>query len=194
MLTRLIKIAVLGVPAVFVAGCASMSPNNYGLDAGNALLVRQTCNDIMGLNAGPELGACTSSLAESVLALQAAEVLVEADQSCAQRGFAVGTPELAQCVVMFRRAAAANAPSTSRNSMTAQVDRASVARTTNAGSSVTESVPKKFYFHMTQSERDERAELSCAQLGLHPAWGSFRQCVFNLQYAIVDVRYSMPPN
>lgn len=188
MLTRLIRIAVLGVPGVFAAGCA-MQPNNYGLDAGKAVLVRQTCNDIMGLNAGPELSACTTSLAESVVALQAAESLAEADQSCARQGLASGTPERAQCVVMSKRAAAGSVPATSDNALTASAQFASLS-VPDAASSITQSLPKKFYFNMTHTERDERAELSCAQLGLHPAWGSFSQCVSNLQYAIGNVRYS----
>ena len=192
MLTHLIRIVVLAGAGAVVAGCASSYPNNYGLTADKALLVRQICNDIMGLKAGPEFMACTSSIAETVQAIQEAELLAQADRACAQRGVAMGAPDsssqtFAQCVVMLTTAASGSAAATPRDALAST---GSVAHTTNVTSSAIESLPRKFYFHMTQSEKDERAQLSCAQLGLHPAWGSFRQCVFNLQYAIVDVRYS----
>lgn len=192
MSARMMRMAALIIPAVFAAGCATSYPGNYGLDADNAVTVRQSCRDIMGLTAGPEFVACTGSLAETVLALQEVDVLMQADQSCAQQGHAAGTPELAQCIVMFRREAAERASPASFDAGKANVAMSAQPFTGNASSGLKESLPRKYYFHMDQAERDVRAELSCAQLGLHPAWGSFRQCVFNLQRAIVEVRDATP--
>lgn len=192
MFTRLIGIAALGVSAFSVSGCVNIYPTTYGLDANDALLVRQTCTDVMGLRAGAEFEACAGSLADSVLALQEAHVLAEADRYCTDQGLMRGTPELAKCAVMFRWEATQNGASASPDRMTASTTPPSTPLASTMSPTFAESLPKKYYFHMSQSEQVQRAELSCAHLGLHPAWGSFRQCVANLQFSIIDLRYTTP--
>ena len=176
MLTRLIARIVLAAPVFGLLGCASFStPTSYGLDTGNATLVRQTCSEIMGLRTGPEFEACGGSLAETVRVLQDASLTAEADRSCAQQGLVRGTAEQAKCVVMFRRAA----------------DRSV------AASGDVEVVPEaqqwQSYFSMSHSQQAERAELSCAQLGLHPAGSGFWHCVTDLRGAIANIRPDTMP-
>jgi hypothetical protein len=157
-----------------LVGCASF-PSNYGLDDGSATMVRQTCNEIMGLRVGPEFEACGGSLADTVRNLQDANLTMQADQSCAEQGLARGTVEQAKCVVTFRRTA----------------QRSQLAST--AAAAVPEAQPWQSYFSMSQSQQDERAELSCAQLGLHPAVGGFWHCVSDLKHAIANIRWETMP-
>ncbi len=190
MVMRFLRIAALGTAAFVATACATSFPNDYGLDANNALIVRQACSDIMGLRAGAEFEACAGSLASTVLSMQQADLLTRADQFCKDQGMVRGTPELTKCAVMFKwQAKQGGAPSLEAAS-------ANLAASSDAGASapvpVIEALSKKYYHQMSHSEQDQRAELSCAQLGLHPAWGSFRQCVSNLQFSIVDVRFATP--
>jgi hypothetical protein len=173
MLTRFIAGGSL---ALSLGGCASFTgPNDYGLDNPSAQLVRQTCTEIMGLRLGPEFEACGGSLAQTVRNLQDAALTLQADQSCEQQGFARGTVEQAKCVVMFRRS--------TENAISAGTQPASVP----------EAQPWLSYFSMSQSQQEERAELSCAQLGLHPAMGRFWHCVSDLKYAVANIRFETMP-
>src|SRR5262249_42995202 len=104
--TRLMKTAALIVPAVAMVGCASFTrPSTFGLDTSSAALVRQTCNDIMGLPVSVEFEACGGSLAETMQFLQKAEMTSRADETCEKQGHAYGSPERAKCVVMFKNGA-----------------------------------------------------------------------------------------
>lgn len=174
MLIRSIAKAALIAPALGLLGCASF-PSNYGLDDGSATTVRQTCQQIMGLRVGPEFEACGGSLADTVRNLQDANLTARADQSCEQQGLMRGTAEHAKCVVTFRR----------------------TANLTDVPSLQLASVPEaqhwQSYFSMSQAQQDERAELSCAQLGLHPAVGGFWHCVSDLKYSIANIRYETMP-
>jgi hypothetical protein len=174
MFTRCIARSALAVPAFALLGCASF-PSNFGLDEGSAQLVRQTCTEIMGLRTGPEFEACGGSLAATVRILQEATLTAQADQSCEQQGLAPGTVEQAKCVVMRRRA----------------IERPLMAST--QAPPVPEAQPWQSYFSMSQSQQDERAELSCAQLGLHPAMGRFWHCVSDLKYAVANIRFETMP-
>jgi hypothetical protein len=174
MSTRIISGAALGVSWFVLGGCASF-PNNYGLDAHSAQAVRQTCVEIMGLRNGPELEACGGSLAQTVRNLQDAALTAQADQSCQQQGLVRGTVEQARCVVMFRRSPE------------------HVLLASNEPVPVPEAQPWQSYFSMNQAQQDERAELSCAQLGLHPATGRFWSCVSDLKYAVANIRYETMP-
>jgi hypothetical protein len=58
---------------------------------------------------------------------------------------------------------------------------------------VPEAQPWQSYFSMDRSQQEERAELSCAQLGLHPATGGFWHCVTDLKYAIANIRFDTMP-
>lgn len=175
MFTRMIaRIVLVAAPAFGLLGCTSF-PTNYGLDNGNATMVRQTCSEIMGLRVGPEAEACGGSLAETVRVLQDASLTAEADRSCAEQGLVRGTAEQAKCVVMFRR--------TADRSMSASGDVAVVPV----------AQPWKSYFSMNHSEQAERAELSCAQLGLHPAGSGFWHCVTDLRSSIVNIRPDTMP-
>lgn len=175
MFTRLIAKAALVAPAFALLGCASF-PSTYGLDSGSATMVRQTCSEIMGLRVGPEAEACGGSLADSVRVLQDASLTAQADQTCAQQGLALGAAEHAKCIVKFRRASE-HAALFSNNEPPA----------------VPEAQPWQSYFSMSRSQQEERAELSCAQLGLHPASGGFWHCVSDLKFAIANIRYDTLP-
>lgn len=175
MFNRSIKAASLATAALLTVGCAiNPEPPTFGLDADSAALVRQTCNDVMGLKVGPEFDACGGSLADSMRIIHDATLTAQADVACEQQGLAQGTPELAKCVVLYRRA---NTPTL-----------ASIARPDAADTSTW--TP---YFSMSDAQRMERAELSCAQLGLHPSWGSFNYCVADLRHSILNIRDSSMP-
>lgn len=175
MFTRLIATAALATPAFALLGCTSF-PSTYGLDTGRATMVRQTCSEIMGLRVGPEAEACGGSLADSVRVLQDASLTMQADRSCAQQGLAPGAAEHAKCVVKLRRASEA-APLFESNEL----------------ANVPEAQPWQSYFSMSRTQQEERAELSCAQLGLHPASGGFWHCVSDLKFAIANIRYDTMP-
>ena len=175
MSTRLIASAAVAVPVLVLSGCASF-PSTYGLDAGSATMVRQTCSEIMGLRVGPEAEACGGSLADTVRVLQDAGRTAQADESCAQQSFTRGTAEHSKCVVKHRRVSATSLLA----SREFPVD-------------VPEAQPWQSYFSMTRVQQDERAELSCAQVGLHPATGGFWHCVTDLKYSIANIRYDTMP-
>lgn len=174
MLIRSIAKAALIAPVCALVGCASF-PSNYGLDDGSATMVRQTCQHIMGLRVGPEFEACGGSLADTMRRLQDAQLTAQADQSCEQQGLTRGTAEHAKCVVTTRRA-------------TVRADGAGLRL-----ASVPEAQSWQSYFSMSEAQQDERAELSCAQLGLHPAVGGFWSCVSDLKYSIASIRYETMP-
>jgi hypothetical protein len=124
----------------------------------------------MGLPAGvPEFHACGGSLAESMRIQHDAKLTAQADRWCEQQGLSQGTAELAKCVLTFKRTAGRMAAATTP------------ARFSDAP-------PPKSYFSMNYSQQDERVELSCAQLGLHPASGAFRQCVIDLKQSIFAIQ------
>lgn len=176
MSTRfIVKVALVTVPAFALFGCSSL-PSNYGLDTGSATMVRQTCSEIMGLRVGPEFEACGGSLADTYRGLQDANLTVQADQSCAAQGLSGSAAEHAKCVVKFRRA---------------EQQRALFA--SNEIALVPEAQPWQSYFSLNKSQQDERTELSCAQLGLHPATGGFWHCVTDLKYAIANIRFDTMP-
>jgi len=173
MLTRLIASAAL---VGSLSGCASMfAPSTFGLDQSSAQLIRQTCDEIMGLRNGPEYQACGASLAQTVSSLQDVTRTLQADQACEQQGLVRGTVEQAKCVVMFRRST-----------------QASTFASTEA-EAVPQAQPWLSYFSMSQAQQEERIELSCAQLGLHPATGRFWQCASDLKYSIANIRFDAVP-
>jgi hypothetical protein len=49
-------------------------------------------------------------------------------------------------------------------------------------------LPAKYYLHMNAQEQRQRAELSCARIGLQPGWAGFGSCVHSLNYAISDAK------
>jgi hypothetical protein len=174
MSTRLIAGVAFAAASFGLVGCASF-PSTYGLDAGNASLVRQTCSEIMGLRTGPEFEACGGSLADTVRALRDASLTAQADEACSQQGLARGTAEQAKCVVKFRR--------TVQNAALTSADVATVPA----------AQPWQSYFSMNQSQQAERAELSCAQVGLHPSTSGFWYCVSDLRHSIVNIRPDTMP-
>lgn len=174
MSTRFIAGVALAAATFGLLGCSSY-PSTYGLDAGSASMVRQTCNEIMGLRSGPELEACGGSLADTVRALQDASLTLQADAACSEQGLARGTAEQAKCVVMHRR--------TAQRSVVTNADVATVPAAD----------PWKSYFSMSHSQQAERAELSCAQIGLHPATSGFWGCVTDLRHSIVNIRPDTMP-
>lgn len=174
MFTRFSGGVALAVCALGLVGCSSF-PTTYGLDEGSASMVRQTCTQIMGLRTGPEFEACGSSLSDKVRALQDATLTMQADAACSDQGLLRGTAEQAKCVVKFRRAAQ------------------SPLVTTADAVAVPASEPWQSYFSMSQSQQAERAELSCAQIGLHPATSGFWGCVSDLRHSIVNIRPDTMP-
>jgi hypothetical protein len=176
MATRLFARAALAVVPFSLVGCASY-PSTYGLDAGSATMVRQTCSEIMGLRVGPEAEACGGSLADTVRVLQAVNLTAQADEVCTLQGLVPGAAEHSKCVVKERR-------SSQRSALFS-------ARTEPA--TVPEAQPWQSYYSLSRAEQEERAELSCAQLGLHPASGGFAHCVTDLKFAIANIRYDTMP-
>lgn len=174
MSTRFIAGVALAASTFGLLGCSSF-PSTYGLDAGSATMVRQTCNEIMGLRSGPELEACGGSLADTVRSLQDANLTLRADEVCAEQGLARGSAEQAKCVVMYRR--------TAQNSLAINADVATVPT----------AEPWKSYFSMNHAQQAERAELSCAQVGLHPSTSGFWGCVADLRHSIVNTRTDTMP-
>jgi len=174
MATRFNAGVVLTAATVGLIGCSSY-PSSYGLDEGRASMVRQTCNEIMGLRSGPELEACGGSLADTVRALQDASLTLQADEACSEQGLLRGTPEQAKCVVLFRRSA--------QSSLVTNADVPSVPA----------AEPWTSYFSMNHSQQAERAELSCAQVGVHPATSGFWNCVSHLRHSIVNIRTDIMP-
>ncbi len=178
MFTRAIQCAALAVPAFALLGCASY-PSNFGLDADSATVVHQTCSQIMGLRAGPEYEACGSSLADTLRVLHDAKLTMQADESCAQQSLEPGSVERAKCVVTLRRASLGSADT--------------LLASTQPPMPIPDAQPSQSYFSLSQSQQEERAELSCAQLGLHPANSGFWYCVTDLKYAIANIRYDTMP-
>ena len=174
MSTRFLAGVALTASTFGLLGCASY-PSTYGLGAGSASMVRQTCNEIMGLRSGPELEACGGSLADTVRTLQDANLTLQADAACSEQGLARGTAEQAKCVVMFRR--------TAQSSVVTNADAASVPA----------AEPWRSYFSMSNTQQAERAELSCAQIGLHPSTSGFWGCVSDLRHSIVNIRPDTMP-
>ena len=164
---RLRKTAVLSIPLLALCGCASVkNPASFGLEPGAANLVRDTCTDIMGLRPGHvEFDACGDSLAESVRLVQHTGRIMRAQQQCEQLGLEPGTAELSKCIVLTKRAPA---------------DEGSAAPQLAAG----DIRSSNYYFSMTRPQQEQSVELSCAQLGLHPASGAFSQCVVDLRSAL----------
>jgi hypothetical protein len=188
--TRLIKTATLIAPAVVMVGCAGFNrPSTFGLDANSAALVRKTCTEIMGLPVSAEFEACGGSLAETVQFLHRAQLTVHADESCEQQGLAHGTAERAKCVVMFRGEAGRSAALDSLLASNASADSPPFVGVSADSPLRPTDLPAKHYVTMSHSEQQQRAELSCAQVGLHPSWNSFESCVTNLRYALADIRY-----
>ena len=171
-LIRFLRATSLAASALLVVGCAGLAtPPTYGLDAHSASLVRQTCNDVMGLRAGPEHEACTDSLADTVRIIQDSRLTSMADTACEQQGLQRGTAELAKCVVMFRHANNIASSNIAVSSISADATQ-----------------PWVSYFSMSDAQKVHRAELSCAQLGLHPSWGAFSYCVTDLRQSILNIR------
>lgn len=168
MLTRLSRMAVLAVPLLAAAGCANMNRlPTYGLDPGGAALVRQVCADVMGIRAGfAEFDACADSLAQTVHVLNEVELISRTSAHCEREGFEPGTVGLARCVVLSKEA---------------------VARHDSTGLApllAPDGSPVRSYWSASASQQNQRMELSCAHLGLHPATPGFAQCVANLRNAI----------
>ena len=177
MATRFIAGVALAASTFGLLGCASF-PSSYGLDAGSATMVRQTCNEIMGLRSGPELEACGGSLSDTVRSLQDATLTLQADAACSEQGLTRGTADQAKCVVKYRRTAQASALMNAANADIPSVPTAD---------------PWQSYFSMSHSQQAERAELSCAQIGLHPSTSGFWGCVADLRHSIVNIRTDTMP-
>jgi hypothetical protein len=123
--------------------------------------------------AAPEFDACGLSLAESVRMLSEARLTALANEECERQGLMRGTAALAKCVVLTRRG---------------EMRSESASLAPAPGSTV---AAEKSYFSVSRSQQEEREELSCAHLGLHPASVGFQQCVANLRTALLTAQY--PP-
>lgn len=177
MLIRFVRGAALAVPALIIAGCAAMTrPPAYGLDDSGAHLVRQTCKQVMGLRESlAEFDACGNSLADSVRSLREGQSIAAANRRCEEQGLVRGTPELAKCVVLTRSeiVAAGSADPVLRD--------------------VSDAPAGPSWFSMSAAQQSQRMELSCAELGLHPASSAFGHCLTSLKDSIVAVQYPPPP-
>jgi hypothetical protein len=164
------------ISAASIAGCALASPYNpAGLSEGQLSRISDICQSAMGLspNEPPILGpgdprladgenhyqGCIAALSDSVSRVGEAYGAVRADQDCRARGFAEGTPGLAECVLRSERTEASVRPM----SATPVSDEEAVA-------------PGSFY-RARPHEETQRVELACARLGLNPVGEPFDDCV-----------------
>jgi hypothetical protein len=169
MLTRFVKVTVLAVPLLAAAGCANLNHvPTYGLEPGGAALVRQACHEVMGIGTGfMEFDACADSLAQSVQTRNEAELISRTHAHCQREGYETGTVDLAKCVVLSKE---------------------TVARASPVGLApllASNGPPERSYWSVSVSQQNQRMELSCAHLGLHPASAAFGQCVANLKNALL---------
>lgn len=104
--------------------------------------------------------------------LSDARLTALANEECERQGFERGTAALARCVVLTRRG--------ELRSASPQLIPAAAA-----------TPHMESYFSVSRSQQEEREELSCAHLGLHPASGGFQQCLASLRMALIGAR--LPP-
>lgn len=168
MLTRFMKMAVLAVPLLATAGCAGLLRQpTYGLHPEGTALVRQVCADVMGIRQGfAEFDVCADSLAQTVRIVGEADVISRASAHCEREGQEPGTVGLARCVVLSKEIVARSGVNTP------------------APLPVSDGPPTRSYWSASVSQQNQRMELSCAHLGLHPAAAGFSQCVANLRNAL----------
>jgi hypothetical protein len=167
--------AALAAPLVLFAGCANMTRvPTYGLDEGGAALVRQACTDVMGIRLGfAEFDACADSLAQTVRVLNQARLVSQANAHCEREGLALGTAELAKCVVLSK-------------------EKLEASESGGLAPLLTSRPAERSYWSASLSQQSQRMELSCAHLGLHPASPGFGQCVTNLRTAMMLIQNPMP--
>jgi hypothetical protein len=131
-------------------------------------LVRQTCDDVMGLKEGGEYRAlCQDSLSKSLARKLAAEESAREYDACRSEG--LHDAALATC--MLDRPNRAAAASTQPVSLAFDVNSPENA---------------KNYFDITPSEAWRREQYSCAQLGLVPGSNAFQHCAVGLEAALFD--------
>ncbi len=174
MRTSLIKTVLFSLPVLAVVGCASAPRlHSYGLDPDNAALVHKTCSEVMGLRAGfQEYDACGDSLAQSVRVLNDSRLTAHASNQCQAQGHAAGSTDLARCVVMSKRQPVAHP-------------------TFLASQPASNGLTNASYFSLSRVQQAERVELSCAQLGLHPATTGFNHCVVTMKQAFFEIQNPM---
>jgi hypothetical protein len=166
---RSIGLCAAAIPATLVLlGCASLTrENTYGLAPTDAAFVRQTCTQTMGLRKGlEEFDACAQSLSDTVHRRIDEQRLDESHRACERQGYAAGTPQLAQCVVLAEKAK----------------DEAHDAAISSTASAPT--TARISFFSMDRNVQDEHEKLACAQLGLDPITGDFHDCVMGIKEAI----------
>jgi hypothetical protein len=171
--------ATVAVAFVGLAGCASAAPYNPDrLSADQAQQVGQICQNVMGLSprepmmwgdaliGDPHLEpganhyqACVTVLSDQLQSVSAVSLAGQADADCRARGYAVGTPGLAECVLQSEQTRATSA----------RVDAVAMDTTprSHVGSMMLAS----------PGETDRREQRACAALGLEPPYGAFANCV-----------------
>jgi hypothetical protein len=167
-MVRFARVTGLVVPLLAAAGCANLNrAQTYGLEPGGSALVRQACSEVMGIGpAFAEFDACADSLAQSVRTRSEADLISRTNAHCQREGFEPGTVDLAKCVVLSKETLAQSEP-------------VSLAPITSDGPA------SRSYWSVSVSQQNQRMELSCAHLGLHPASPAFGQCVANLKNALL---------
>jgi len=156
------------MPALALGGCANLvRENTYGLTPTDAAFVQQTCTQTMGLRKGlGEYDACAQSLSDTVHRRIEEQRLDESHRACERQGYAPGSAQLAQCVVLAEKAEG-NAHDAAILSLTS-------APTTTRIS----------FFSMDRHVQDQHEKLACAQLGLDPITSDFSDCVIGIKQAI----------
>jgi hypothetical protein len=123
----------------------------------------------MGLRRGfAEYDACGESLADAYRREVDAQKVSLAHADCKKQGHAPGSPALARCVLNESRGAklTPNPAPVADDPRVAQVS----------------------FFSMDRRTQAQREELACAQLGIDPASGQFRECVLELKEAIFAIQ------
>jgi hypothetical protein len=166
---RSIGLCAATIPAALaLLGCASLArENTYGLAPTDAAFVRQTCTQTMGLRKGlEEFDACAQSLSDTVHRRIEEQRLDESHRACERQGYAPGSAQLAQCVVLAEKAKG-------------EARDAAIFSATSASATTRIS-----FFSMDRHVQDEHEKLACAQLGLDPVTGEFHDCVMGIKEAI----------
>lgn len=162
------KVAISAI-LPFLLACAPQGAfSSPMLTAGQQSLVRQTCDQVMGLaRSGIYRDQCIDSLSRSLGRKVAAQAVASGYGDCRQQGLTEGSAALSACVLGHQ-----NTPAADIQPVSLTYDAAA----TQSG---------KSYFDVSPSVVWRREQYACAQLGLVPGTGSYGECLASLQGALL---------
>ncbi len=147
--------------ALLATGPAAANPfGSEGIGPPQAEQAGEVCRRVMGLEPGEtQFDSCVGSLSRDLRGQQEGLLLMVARQACLRRGLPVGSADLAECELDTAR----SMPASEHLHTSATLPRASTS-----------------FFRTTPGEAFQRAQSSCAALGLEPVSDAFASCVANL--------------